>query len=54
MEKEDLRKGVVAPLLVSALSFGAFLRMPGPGNVRAVKSRHFLVAGWGWASLWRA
>jgi len=47
MEKKELRRGLVAPLLVSALGFGAFLRMPGSENVRAVQIVALLGCGMG-------
>jgi hypothetical protein len=47
MEKKELRRGLVAPLLVSLLGFGAFLRMPGSENVRAVHIVALLGCGMG-------
>jgi len=47
MDKKDLRRGLVAPLLVAILGFGAFLRMPGSENVRAVHILALLGSGMG-------
>jgi len=47
MEKKDLRRGMVAPLLAFILGFGAFLRMPGAENVRAVQILALLGSGMG-------
>ena len=47
MDKKELRRGLVAPLLVSVLAFGAFLRMPGSENVRAVQMLALLGSGMG-------
>jgi hypothetical protein len=47
MEKKELRRGLIAPLLVFVLGFGAFLRMPGSENVRAVQMLPLLGAGMG-------
>jgi len=47
MERKELRKGLIVPLLVFALGFGAFLRTPGAPNVRAVQIVDLLAAGMG-------
>jgi len=47
MDKNELRKGLVAPLLVSVLGFGAFLRMPGAEHVRAVQMLALVGCGMG-------
>jgi hypothetical protein len=47
MEKRELRSGMVAPLLVFVLGFGAFLRIPGSENVRAVQTVALLASGMG-------
>lgn len=47
MDRKELRKQLIAPLLVSVLGFGAFLRMPGAENVRAVQMLTLLGSGIG-------
>jgi len=47
MERNELRRGLVTPLLVFGLAFGAFFRMPGSENVRAVQMVALLGAGMG-------
>jgi hypothetical protein len=47
MDKRELRKGLIAPLLVFVLGFGAFLRTPGSENVRAVQMVALLASGMG-------
>ena len=45
--KDKLRRGLIMPLLVSVLAFGAFLRSPGSENVRAVQMLSLIGAGMG-------
>lgn len=45
--KDKLRRGLIVPLLVSILGFGAFLRAPGSENVRAVQILSLLATGMG-------
>lgn len=47
MDRKELRKGLVAPLLVSVLALGVFLRTPGSENVRAVHMLALLGSGMG-------
>lgn len=47
MERKELRKGLVAPLLVFVMGFAAFLRTPGSENVRAVQVVALLASGMG-------
>lgn len=47
MEKKEFRKGLVTPLLVFVLGLGAFLRIPGSENVRAVQIVALLGSGMG-------
>ena len=47
MEKKELRRGLIAPLLVFVMGFGAFLRTPGSENVRAVLVVALLASGMG-------
>jgi hypothetical protein len=47
MDKNEFRKGLIAPLLVFALALGAFLRMPGSENVRAVQMLTLIGSGMG-------
>ena len=47
MERKALRKGMVASLLVFVLGLGAFLRIAGSENVRAVQMVALLVSGVG-------
>ena len=45
--KEKLRRGMFMPLLASALGLGAFLRIPGSENVRAVQILALIAVGMG-------
>jgi len=45
--KDQLRRGLIVPLLVAVLAFGAFLRMPGSENVRAVQILSLIGVGMG-------
>jgi hypothetical protein len=45
--REKLRRGMILPLLVSVLAFGAFLRSPGSENVRAVQILALIGVGMG-------
>jgi len=47
VERKALRKGMVASLLVFVLGLGAFLRIAGSENVRAVQMVALLVSGVG-------
>jgi hypothetical protein len=47
VEKKELRRGLIAPLLVSILGFGVFLRTPGAENVRAVQVVMLVACGMG-------
>jgi hypothetical protein len=47
MDKSEFRKGLIAPFMVFVLGFGAFLRMPGSENVRAVQMLALLGSGMG-------
>jgi len=45
--REKLRRGLIMPLLVAVLAFGAFLRTPGSENVRAVQILSLIGVGMG-------
>jgi len=47
MDRNELRKGLIAPFLVFLLGFGAFLRTPGSENVRAWQVVALLASGMG-------
>ena len=47
MDRNEFRKGLIAPFLVFVLGFAAFLRTPGAENVRAVQMVALLASGMG-------
>jgi len=45
--REKLRRGLIMPLLVAVLAFGAFIRSPGSENVRVVHILSLIGVGMG-------
>jgi hypothetical protein len=45
--REKLRRGLIIPLLVAVLGFGAFIRSPGSENVRTVQMLALIAVGMG-------